>query len=183
MLEGVDELTGTTTDSVEGVTYMLKVTNTGDTEDTILLSSSAEFSIEGSVLGKFSLSEDQETPTSQLELVLASDTSKTVYFTAVGDFFTKPGDYAIVVTATSKSDETKTAELTTKTTISPVPRDLNADGTVNILDLVQVTNQFGESGEGLSGDVNMDGHVNILDLVEVASYIGKTHGEIVQEKQ
>ena len=64
-----------------------------------------------------------------------------------------------------------------------MPWDVNADGTVNILDLVQVTNQFGESGEGLTADVNMDGQVNILDLVQVASYLGKTHAEIVQELQ
>ncbi|MYI92979.1 hypothetical protein F4083_01445 [Candidatus Poribacteria bacterium] len=87
------------------------------------------------------------------------------------------------MTATSKADEAQTTELTITTTISPVPWDVNADGAVNILDLVQVTNQFGESGTGLSGDVNMDDQVNVLDLVEVASYIGKTHGEIVQELQ
>jgi Ca2+-binding EF-hand superfamily protein len=67
--------------------------------------------------------------------------------------------------------------------IEPVAWDLNADGTVDILDLVQVANQFGESGEGLSGDVNMDGEVDILDLVQVASYFGKTQAEIVQANQ
>jgi hypothetical protein len=64
-----------------------------------------------------------------------------------------------------------------------VPWDINADGTVNILDLVQVANQFGESGEGLAGDVNMDNEVNILDLVQVASYLGKSQAEIVQANQ
>ncbi len=177
------ELTGTTMDMLAGVSYTLTVTNTGNTEDTVVLGSSAEFGIEGSVLGSFSQSDDQEPTTSQLEIMLAAGASAEVIFTAAGDFFTKPGEYEIKVTATSQSDSTKTAELTTNTTIEPVPWDLNADGTVNILDLVAVANQFGESGEGLSGDVNMDGEVNILDLVQVASYFGKTQAEIVQAQQ
>ncbi len=177
------ELTGTTMDMLAGVSYTLTVTNTGNTDDTVVLGSSAEFGIEGSVLGSFSQSDDQEPTTSQLEIMLAAGASAEVIFTAAGDFFTKPGEYEIKVTATSQSDSTKTAELTTNTTIEPVPWDLNADGTVNILDLVAVANQFGESGEGLSGDVNMDGEVNILDLVQVASYFGKTQAEIVQAQQ
>ena len=182
-LMGVDELTGTTMDMFAGVSYTLTVTNTGNTEDTVVLGSSAEVGIEGSVLGSFSESADQEPTTSQLEIMLAAGASAEVIFTAAGDFFTKPGEYEIKVTATSQGDSTKTAELTTNTTIEPVPWDLNADGTVNILDLVAVANQLGESGEGLSGDVNMDGEVNILDLVQVASYFGETHAEIVQANQ
>ena len=42
--------------------------------------------------------------------------------------------------------------------------DVNSDGVVNILDLVQVSNSFGKS----SPDLNGDGVVNILDLVFVA---------------
>ncbi len=182
-LEGKDALTGDTIDAIKGVSYVLIVTNDGNTDDTFVLNSSAEVGIEGNVLGSFTTSSDQETPLSQIEVMLSPGTSTEVTFTAAGDFFTKPDDYEIVVSATSKSDETETAELTTITTISPVPWDVNADGTVNILDLVQVANQFGESGEGLPGDVNIDGQVNILDLVQVASYIGKTHGEIVQDLQ
>ena len=177
------ELIGTTMDMLAGVSYTLTVTNTGNTDDTVVLGSSAEFGIEGSVLGSFSQSDDQEPTTSQLEIMLAAGASAEVIFTAAGDFFTKLGEYEIKVTATSQGDSTKTAELTTNTTIEPVPWDLNADGTVNILDLVAVANQFGESGEGLSGDVNMDGEVNILDLVQVASYFGKTQAEIVQANQ
>ncbi len=182
-LTGVGELTGTTMDMFAGVSYTLTVTNTGNTEDTVVLGSSAEVGIGGSVLGSFSESADQKPTTSQLEIMLAAGASAEVIFTAAGDFFTKLGEYEIKVTATSQGDSTKTAELTTNTTIEPVPWDLNADGTVNILDLVAVANQFGESGEGLSGDVNMDGEVNILDLVQVASYFGKTQAEIVQANQ
>ena len=44
--------------------------------------------------------------------------------------------------------------------------DVNRDGRVNILDLVQVANGFGKN----SPDVNGDGVVNILDLVFVSGY-------------
>ncbi len=181
-LEGVGELTGATWDFLKGVTYTVTVTNTGNTEDTIVLGSSAEVGIEGSVLGSFRLT-NTAVATSQLEITLDADESVEVLFTAAGDFFTKLGEYEITVTATSQGDTTKTADITTTTTIEPVPWDLNADGKVNILDLVLVANQIGETGDGLSGDVNMDGKVNILDLVAVANYVGKTSAEIVQANQ
>ena len=44
------------------------------------------------------------------------------------------------------------------------PADVNGDGNVNILDLVQVANNFGKSDPDLNGD----GIVNILDLTLVA---------------
>ena len=47
--------------------------------------------------------------------------------------------------------------------------DVNGDGSVNILDLIQVANGFGKS----ASDPNGDGRVNILDLVFVASHFSK----------
>ena len=47
--------------------------------------------------------------------------------------------------------------------------DLNADGEINILDLVIVANALGETNS--KADVNGDGIVNILDLVQVAAHI------------
>ena len=49
--------------------------------------------------------------------------------------------------------------------------DINADGTVNIQDLVQVAAQLGATGEN-PADVNGDGVVNIQDLVQVAAQLG-----------
>ena len=49
--------------------------------------------------------------------------------------------------------------------------DINGDGVVNILDLVRVASDLGESGEN-GTDVNGDGIVNILDLVLVAGALG-----------
>ena len=165
-------------DAVAGVNYTLKVTNTGNMMDTIMLEASAEVGIEGNVLGDLS---DRSV---ELEAGAAAEITVGV----AGDLFTKPGDYPIRVTATSKTDDTKTAEVTTTTTIEapppppptpevppppPTPWDVNGDGTVNIQDLVLVANEFGQSGESLKGDVNGDGTVNIQDLVLVALHFGE----------
>ena len=50
--------------------------------------------------------------------------------------------------------------------------DLNSDGTVNILDLVIVSQEVGHPGgknDGVNADLNADGDVNILDLVQIAN--------------
>ena len=55
--------------------------------------------------------------------------------------------------------------------------DVNADGTIDILDLVLVAALMGETpAEDLTvnPDVNDDGKINILDLVFVATYLGET---------
>ena len=49
--------------------------------------------------------------------------------------------------------------------------DVNSDGIVNILDLVLVASNLGQTGQN-AGDVNGDGVVNILDLVKVAGALG-----------
>ena len=167
-LEIVGDTALSTMDAVAGVSYTLKVTNTGNMMDTIALEASAEVGIEGSVLG--SLSENS--------IELEAGASAEVTLMVAGNLLTTPGDYTITVTATSGTDSTTTAEVTTTTTIEmppppPTPWDVNDDGTVNIQDLVLVAGQLGESGEGLKGDINGDGIVNIQDLVIVASHLGE----------
>ena len=170
-LEIVGDTALSTIDTVEGVSYTLKVTNTGNMLDTITLEASAEVGIEGSVLGALS--------DKSVELEAGADAEITLK--VAGDLFTKPGDYPLSVTATSETDNTMTAEVTTTTTIEvpppppppPTPWDVNGDGTVNIQDLVLVASELGQSGEALKGDVNGDGTVNILDLVLVSSHFGE----------
>ena len=176
-LEIVGDTALSTIDTVEGVSYTLKVTNTGNMMDTITLEASAEVGIEGSVLGALS----------DRSVELEAGANMEVTLTVAGDLFTKPGDYPLSVTATSETDNTMTAEVTTTTTIEmppppptpetppppPTPWDVNGDGTVNIQDLVLVASEFGQSGESLKGDVNGDGTVNIQDLVLVASHFGE----------
>ncbi len=56
--------------------------------------------------------------------------------------------------------------------IVPLFGDVNRDGVVNILDLVQVASKFGQTVSGDPADVNEDGVVNIVDLVKVAGALG-----------
>ena len=56
--------------------------------------------------------------------------------------------------------------------ILPDASDVNGDGIVNILDLVKVSNAFGQRGP-VPEDVNGDGVVNIQDLVWVSGAFGQ----------
>lgn len=51
--------------------------------------------------------------------------------------------------------------------------NVNHDGVVNILDLVIVSSNFGQTGRNLQGDVNRDGIIDIFDLVRIAKYFGQ----------
>ena len=50
--------------------------------------------------------------------------------------------------------------------------DVNTDGVVNILDLVQVASRFNQRENIEKVDINRDGIVNIVDLVKVAGALG-----------
>ena len=54
--------------------------------------------------------------------------------------------------------------------------DVNADGQVNVLDLMLVVVFYGRRGDGLPADVNADGIVNIPDLVAVAEGVDAAGG-------
>ena len=51
-------------------------------------------------------------------------------------------------------------------------RDINGDGSVNISDLILVSQNLGSSNP--QADVNDDGTVNIFDLIAVAQYLGES---------
>ena len=57
--------------------------------------------------------------------------------------------------------------------IGVVTANVNHDGVVNILDLVIVASNFGQTGRNLQGDVNRDGIVDVFDLVRIAKYFGQ----------
>ena len=50
----------------------------------------------------------------------------------------------------------------------PITADVNNDGSVNILDLILIASELGNTGTNLAVDVNRDGVISILDLVLVA---------------
>ena len=47
------------------------------------------------------------------------------------------------------------------------PPDVNGDGVVNVLDLLVITSDLGDTGQNIATDVNGEGVVNVLDLVSV----------------
>jgi len=51
--------------------------------------------------------------------------------------------------------------------------NVNHDDVINILDLVLVASNFGQTGRNLQGDVNRDGVIDVFDLVRIAKYFGQ----------
>ena len=61
--------------------------------------------------------------------------------------------------------------------------DINADGNVNLVDLMQCLNHVGGKefleGEALeAADINEDGIVNLVDLMRLLNYVGGKSGSI-----
>lgn len=56
--------------------------------------------------------------------------------------------------------------------VSLIPGDTNSDGVVDLSDLNNVLNHFGDSGPGLVGDINADGAVDLSDLNDVLNHFG-----------
>lgn len=98
--------------------------------------------------------------------VVAEKSSKVVL---IGANLSDPNDEALE--ATFQND---LITVNGRETSVPSSVDVNADGTVNILDLVFVASQFGESvtEANAAADVNADGKINIQDLVLVAQHLG-----------
>ena len=101
VLAGVDDLTTKTSDVNTDVKYALTVTNTGNINDTIKLTTSGE-----------------ATPTlSQKSVSLAPGNSLKVILTIPGTALATAGDYAVNVIATSEGDNTKTDQIRTITNV------------------------------------------------------------------
>jgi len=57
---------------------------------------------------------------------------------------------------------------------APLVADANADGKVNVLDLIAIRNSMGKDAAGAASaaDVNGDGRVNVLDLISARNSLG-----------
>ena len=53
------------------------------------------------------------------------------------------------------------------------PADINDDGAVNVLDLIELLLDFGTAGSGPT-DITADGTVNVLDLIDLLLAFGTT---------
>ncbi|OPX86443.1 MAG: Dockerin type I repeat protein [Pelotomaculum sp. PtaB.Bin104] len=88
----------------------------------------------------------------------------------------QPGStYEIVIDSTLTSNNTQQAgkEQRVYFTTNALQGDMNDDNTVNIQDLLWMTQYMGEAltGESLRADFNKDGVVNILDLLKVKALL------------
>ncbi len=102
-LVGMSNLTTEATDVWAGIKYIFKVTNTGNTKDTIKLATSGNVTV----------------MLSQPSVWLAPGVSSKVTLTIPATALAAVGDYEVKVAATSESDSTKTAQITTTTIIKP----------------------------------------------------------------
>jgi len=84
---------------------------------------------------------------------------------------TAGGPISISFQVTGTNNLTATKSLTMTVTYSPW--DVNEDGTVNVLDLILITQDFGETGTPgwMREDINQDGVVNIQDLILVGQHL------------
>jgi hypothetical protein len=81
-----------------------------------------------------------------------------------------------VTASISLSDETVVSQMTVGFSVNyTLPGDVNGDGVVNVLDLIIVGNNIGQTGTPgwIPADVVKDGIVNVLDLIFVGNQIGK----------
>ncbi len=110
-IEGTSNLTPEASDVTAGIQYILKVTNTGNTKDTIKLATS------GTITAMLSQ------PSVWLAPGASSKVMVTIPPTALTDAVkhavkvTAASKYTVKVTATSESDSTKTDQITTQTTL------------------------------------------------------------------
>ncbi len=106
-LHGVESLAMELQHADAGVDYTLSATNNGNTDDNILLAT------EG----------DIDATLSNTSISLGPGASEEITLTVPGNAFAASGDYAVKVTATSETDNTKSAQITTVTYIFS-PEDL-----------------------------------------------------------
>ncbi len=109
------------------------------------------------------------------DIALSGRTQTTLNYTWQTASFDK-AKYVISANATAILGETNTADnnVTGGSVIVTIPGDINGDGTVNILDAIQVSNSFlatpGSSNWNPNADINSDNIVNILDAIILANH-------------
>jgi hypothetical protein len=88
--------------------------------------------------------------------------------------FTTAGNYSFTITVTDASGNMNTSSVFY---IEIPPNwDVNADGICDLLDFVEVSNRYGETGENgwIREDINNDGELSVLDLVMLSNAYKET---------
>jgi hypothetical protein len=83
---------------------------------------------------------------------------------------TAGGPTAVTFRVTDSTSATTTVTLSI--TNAYVAWDVNMDGAINVLDMVLITQNFGQTGAAgwIRQDINSDGVINILDLINVGQH-------------
>jgi hypothetical protein len=106
-------------------------------------------------------------------VTMTSRTSGKYYYRSTTAFST-PGNYTYYIWAKDSSNNANTSS--TVAFSMPANWDINIDGYCNILDLVSVSNYYGQSGSSgwIRQDVDNNGFIQVLDLVNLSNHYG-TH--------
>jgi hypothetical protein len=113
------------------------------------------------------------------EITLTNGESTILTFTLDTSGFVK-GNYTIWAYAEPVQGETDTADntFTNGWVYVGIPGDINADGIVDIYDLILVANAYGSNTDSPTynpnTDINNDTTIDIYDLIIVASHFGET---------
>ena len=145
-LSGVSNLTTEMPSGSGDAVYTVRITNIGETLDTITLTTSG----------------DIEATLSKTSVTLAAGASTNVTLTIDGDALSAPGEYEVKVKATSGTDSTKTAEVTTKTTI------LELYG-VTLVGVGDLTTETADVSAGVSYTIRVKNIGETLDTITLTT--------------
>jgi hypothetical protein len=99
------------------------------------------------------------------------------YYLNSSDGFSEVGNYTYHISANDTSDNTA---ISGYYNFSMAPNwDINKNGVINILDIVTVSNLFGELGVAgwIREDVDNNGEIQVFDLVIISNHYGETWWE------
>jgi hypothetical protein len=108
---------------------------------------------------------------STTNISMTKKTGTTMYYS--NRSLSLPGNYSYVVKATDASNNS--ALSSSHLIFLPPNWDINGDGSVNILDIVLVSNQYGATGSSgwIREDVDNNGVINVLDINLVSNHYGQ----------
>ncbi len=114
------------------------------------------------------------TPSGSWNNMSMTTRTATKYYYRSTTAFSTPGNYSYSIRATDPSGNPATSS--TVLFSMPPNWDMNSDGTIGVLDLVLVSNQYGKTGSQgwIREDVDNNGKVEVLDMTMVSNHFGES---------